>query len=190
MEFLKRFVAESPTEDDAKLEKRLADYEKKLDRLGIESEFLTLADFSKRFVLKHALIRSWYLILLAPFAVCGAILHFPAYQFGKLTAYSQTKKGYFDMASTVKLLTGLVLMPLTWLIFAGVLYFYSGWVIALLSIPFSFLCGYIALRSLEEIGDLRGWLNAITLFFLKREKFLRLLAERRSLFNKLNNAEK
>jgi hypothetical protein len=190
MEFLKNFVAEAPTEDDAKLEKRLAEYNKKLDRLGIGSEFLALADYSKRFVLKHALIRSWYLILLAPFAVFGAVLHFPAYQFGKFMAYSQTKKGFLDMASTMKLLTAMVLMPLTWLIFAGVLYFYFGWLIALLSIPVSFLCGYIALKSLEEIGDLNGWLKAISAFFLKREKFLRLLAERRSLFKQVKRVEK
>ena len=33
--------------------------EENLDRLGIESEFLDLADFSKKFVLKHAVLRSW-----------------------------------------------------------------------------------------------------------------------------------
>jgi glycerol-3-phosphate O-acyltransferase/dihydroxyacetone phosphate acyltransferase len=189
LEFLKKFLAEPANETDAKLEKRLAEYEKNLDRLGIESEFLTLADFSRKFVLKHALIRSWHLLLLAPLAVFGAILHFPAYQIGKFLAYLQIKKGFFDMASTMKLLTAMVLMPLTWLIFAGVLYFYFGWLVALFSIPFSFLCGYVALRVLEEIGDLSGWFNAISAFFLKREKFLRLLAERRSLFEKLNKAE-
>lgn len=189
LEFLKKFVAEAPAETDAKLEKRLAEYNKKLDQLGIGSEFLALADFSKRFVLKHAVLRSWHLILLAPLAVFGAILHAPAYNFGKLTAYSQTKKGHYDMASTVKLLTGLVFMPLTWLIFAALLYFYFGWLMAVVSIPFSFLCGWVALRSLEEIGDLRGWMKAITAFFLKREKFLRLLAERRTLFEKLNKSE-
>jgi len=190
LEFLKKYVSDAPTEDDAKLERRLAEYNKNLDKLGIESEFLALADFSKKFVLKHAFLRSWHLILLAPFAIFGAILHFPVYQFGKFMAYSQTKKGFYDMASTVKLLTGLVFIPLTWLIFAGVLYIYFGLPVALLSIPFSFLCGYVALRTLEEIGDLRGWLKAISAFFLKREKFLRLLAERRNLFEKLNKADK
>ena len=94
------------------------------------------------------------------------------------------------MASTVKLLTGLVFIPLTWIVFAVVLYFYFGWVIALLAIPFSFLCGYVALRSLEEIGDLNGWLKAISAFFLKREKFLSLLAERRVLFEKVSKNER
>jgi len=93
------------------------------------------------------------------------------------------------MASTAKVLAGLVLMPLTWLLFAAVLYFYYDWLIALLSIPFSFLCGYITLRSLEEIAELSGWLKAISLFFLQREKFLRLLAERRNLFEKLKDSK-
>ena len=190
LEFLQKFVAEPPTETDEKLEKRLAEYDKKLDRLGVESEFLALAGFSKRFVLKHALLRSWYLLLFAPLAIFGTILHFPAYQTGKFLAFLQTKKGDLDMASTVKVLVNMILMPLTWLVFAAVLYFYFGWLAALLSIPFSFLCGYIALRSLEEIAELSGWLKAISLFFLQREKFLRLLAERRDLFEKLNKVEK
>jgi 1-acyl-sn-glycerol-3-phosphate acyltransferase len=190
LEFLQKFVAEPATETDEKLEKRLAEYDKKLDRLGIESEFLTLADFSKRFVLKHALIRSWYLILFAPLAIFGVILHFPAYQTGKFLAFLQTEKGDFDVVSTVKVFVNMILMPLTWLVFAVVLYFYFGWLAALLSIPFSFLCGYVALRSLEEIAELIGWFKAISLFFLQREKFLRLLAERRNLFEKLNKSKK
>ncbi len=187
LDFLQKFIAEPPTEADEKLEKRLAEYDKKLDKLGIESEFLALAEYSKRFVLKHAFLRSWYLILLAPLAIFGTVLHFPAYQISKFLAYLQTKKGDFDMASTMKVLSGIVLMPLTWIILAVILYFYFDWQIALVSIPFSFLCGYVALRSLEEIIDLSGWLKAISLFFLKREKFLRLLAERRLLFEQVKS---
>ncbi|MCU0238039.1 MAG: lysophospholipid acyltransferase family protein [Pyrinomonadaceae bacterium] len=187
LEFLQKFVSESPTEDEVKLKKRLVEYNKNLNKLGIESEFLGLADLSKWFVLKQAFWRSWYLLLLSPLAIFGTILHIPAYYIGKIIGYTQTKKGDYDMASTVKLLAGLVLMPLTWIILAVILNYYFDWKIALLSIPFSFLCGYIALRSIEEIIDLNGWLNAITAFFFKREKFLRLLAERKDLFEKLSN---
>jgi glycerol-3-phosphate O-acyltransferase / dihydroxyacetone phosphate acyltransferase len=180
-ELLQKFVAENSTESDAKLEKRLAEYNEKLDKLGIESEFLVLAELSKRFVLKETFLRSWYLFFLAPLALFGVILHFPAYQIGKIFGYFQNKKGDFDMTSTVKFLSGLVFIPLSWLILAVVLYFYFGWKIALVSIPFSFLCGYIAIRTLEEIEELRGWFKAILLFFRKREKFLRLLVERKEL---------
>jgi glycerol-3-phosphate O-acyltransferase / dihydroxyacetone phosphate acyltransferase len=180
-DLLQQFVAENSTEPDAKLEKRLAEYNEKLDKLGIESEFLVLAELSKRFVLKEAFLRSWYLFLLAPLALFGIILHFPAYQIGKVFGYFQNKKGDFDMTSTMKFLSGLVFIPLSWLIFASVLYFYFGWKLSVISIPFSFLCGYISIRMLEEIEELRGWFKAILIFFGKREKFLRLLVERKAL---------
>jgi glycerol-3-phosphate O-acyltransferase / dihydroxyacetone phosphate acyltransferase len=180
-ELLQKFVAENPTESDVKLEKRLAEYNRKLDKLGIESEFLVLAELSKQFVLKQAFLRSWYLFFLAPLALFGVILHFPAYQIGKVFGWFQNKKGDFDMTSTVKLLSGLVFIPLSWLVLAVVLYFYFGWQIAVVSLPISFLCGYIAIRTLEEIEELRGWFKAILLFFGKREKFLRLLVERKEL---------
>jgi hypothetical protein len=44
-----------------------------------------------------------------------------------------------------------------------------------------FICGYIALYSLEELSELRGWAKAIWFFLSKREKFLRLYVERREL---------
>lgn len=185
LDILQKFLAEPQNQDDEKLEKRLAEYNKNLNKLGIESEFLALADVSKQFVLKQAFLRSWYLILLAPLVIIGTILHFPAYKLCGVIASFEVKKGHFDMASTIKALSGLVLMPLTWIILAMILDYFFGWKIALISIPFSFLCGWVALRSLEEISELRGWLKAITVFFLKREKFLRLLAERKSLFEKL-----
>ena len=168
-ELLQKFVAENPSESDAKLAKRLAEYDEKLDKLGIDSEFLVLAELSKRFVLKEAFLRSWYLFFLAPLALFGIILHFPAYQIGKIFGWFQNKKGDYDMTSTVKFLSGLVFIPLSWLILAGFLDFYFGWKIAILSIPLSFLCGYIAIRMLEEIEELRGWFKAI-LFFLENAK--------------------
>jgi 1-acyl-sn-glycerol-3-phosphate acyltransferase len=183
---LQKFVAESSGAEE-NLEKRLAEYDKKLSEHGIEPEFLALARYSKWFIFRQALRRLWRLLIFAPLAVSGAVLHFPAYQICRFLAFLQTRKGDFDMASTVKVLAGIVLMPLTWLIFAGALYFYFGWRAALVSFPFSFLCGYVALRTLEEIAELSGWTQAILLFIRRREKFLRLLAEQRRLFEKVKS---
>lgn len=188
--FLQSFVAESFGKDDTELRKKLADYDKKLDELGIESEFLALARYSKRFVLKQAVVRYWFLILLSPAAFVGALLHFPAYQLCKFLAFLQTRKNDFDMASTIKVLAGMIFMPLTWTVSAGVLYFYRDWKSALVSIPISFLCGYAALRTLEEIEEMRGWINAIRVFFSRREKFLRLLAESRNLHEQIKEKVK
>jgi hypothetical protein len=187
---LQKFVAEQRGASGENLEKRLVEYDKRLDEHGIESEFLALAQYSKWFILRQALRRLWKLLIFSPLAALGAILHFPAYQICKFLAFLQTRKGDFDMASTVKVLASIVLMPLTWVVFAGVLSFYFGWQTALISIPFSFLCGYVALRTLEEIAELRGWAKAILLFIGKRDKFLRLLAERGRLFEKVNLSKK
>ena len=190
LEFQQRFIAETADESKEELEKRLAEYDRRLDRFGIESEFLELSKFSRGFIFRQALVRSWWLLLAAPVAFVGAVLHFPAYQIGKFLAYLETRKGNFDMASTVKVISGLVLMPLTWIAVAVILYFYFGWLTALVSIPLSFLCGYVALRMLEEIEEMRGWTRAILLFIRKRKEFLRLLAERKNLFEKISGESK
>jgi hypothetical protein len=117
------------------------------------------------------------------------LLHFPAYQICKFLALRQTRKGDLDMASTVKVLAGIVLMPVTWIGLALVLYFYFGWLAALISIPLAFLSGYVALLTLEEISELSGWGRAILLFVGRREAFLRLLAERRKLQEALKAKE-
>jgi glycerol-3-phosphate O-acyltransferase / dihydroxyacetone phosphate acyltransferase len=186
LEFQKRYVADgSDVEGDNQLKKRIHDYDEKLEGLGLEPEHLSLAKLTRGFVVKQALIQTWVLVLLFPLALFGTILHFPAYQLSKLTTYLFTRHGEDDIASTVKVLAGIVYFPLTWLIAAFILYFLSGWPLALASIPFSFLSGYIALYSLEEIAEMSGWARAIWVFLTKKEKFLRLFVERKELYESL-----
>ena len=93
------------------------------------------------------------------------------------------------MASTVKVLAGIVFMPLTWLIAAGVVYYFwpSAW--AWLAIPAGFLVGYTALYTLEEFEEARGWAKGIWLFLTKRDRFLRLYVERRTIQNALRQLQ-
>ena len=79
----------------------------------------------------------------------------------------------------------MLFMPLTWLIVAGLVWYFVGWPWAIVSIPASFLCGYAALYSLEEATEMRGWARAVWLFLTQREKFLRAYVERRELFDQL-----
>ncbi|MEO8573827.1 MAG: lysophospholipid acyltransferase family protein [Pyrinomonadaceae bacterium] len=184
LDFLKNYVGEVGTnvsKADSELAARLRDYDAQLNSFGIEPQHLSLAELTQSFVVYRALVQTWVLILLAPFALFGAILHAPAYQLCKLVAYLYSRHGADDVASTVKVLAGMLFVPFTWLVTAGVLYFLSGWQLALASIPFSFLCGYAALYSLEEIAEMRGWAKAIWLFLTRKEKFLRLFVERREL---------
>lgn len=192
--FLKTYISDklderyAPKKRDENLEKRIASYEKKLRELEIEPENLSLVSHSFWYVFRHFLVRVWVLLVFAPISIFGIILHFPAYQLGKFIANRNKKHGADDIVSTVKILAAMVFMPLTWIIFAAILYFvWDFWWLAILSIPFAVFSGYTAMRSLEEIEDLRGWFHAIKLFYLKREKFLQLLVERRSLHEALEN---
>ena len=185
LHFLKNYIAESSSGNfpsaDPELGPRLRDYGRRLDALGIDPQHLSLANLTRGFVAYRAFVQTWVLILLSPLALFGVILHAPAYQLGKLVSYLYSRHGADDIASTVKVLAGMVFIPLTWIVTGVVLYFLSGWQLALASIPFSFLCGYLALYSLEEFAEMRGWAKAIWLFLTRKEMFLRLFVERREL---------
>jgi glycerol-3-phosphate O-acyltransferase/dihydroxyacetone phosphate acyltransferase len=183
LEFKKRYVGESST---AALERKLHEFDSKLANFGIGPEHLSLANLDREFVIRQAVFQTWALVMLLPLSIFGTILHFPAYQLTKLTAYLFSRHGADDIASTVKVLAGMVFFPLTWLIAAAVMYFLSGWQMALTSIPFSFVAGYIALYSWEEGTEMSGWGMAIWRFLTQKEKFLRLYVERKELFNSLS----
>ena len=188
-EFLKRYasegVAKNKESDDEELKKRIADYEKKLGEFNIEPENLSLTEHSFWYVFRHFLFRVYLILIFLPIALFGAILHFPAYQLCRILAFYHTHHGVDDIVSTVKVLAAMVFMPLTWLVFAAFSYYFWGWRDALVSFPLSIVSGYVAMRTLEELEDLRGWFRAIRLFYLKRKTFLQLLTERRALHEAL-----
>lgn len=193
--FMKSFISDRLDErytekkKDEKLEKRISNYERKLREIDIEPEKLSLTEHSFWYVFRHFLLRVWLLLIVAPVSILGIILHFPAYQACRILAYYYTNHGVDDIISTVKVLAAMVFMPLTWIILAVVLYFFWDWQIALISIPLAILSGYAAMKSLEEIEDLRGWFRAIRLFYLKRDKFMQLLVERRSLHQQIESGK-
>lgn len=189
LEFLQKFVIgtsdDTVNKEKKALREKLIDYDKKLDNHGIGPEHLSLAQFSRGSVIKQALLQIWPLVLLSPLAIAGAIIHYPAYRLCGKAADLYSKHDADDIASTVKVLAGMVFMPLTWLIVAGIVYYFLGWKSALLSMPLAFVCSYIALRALEETEELRGWAKAIWLFLTRREAFLRMFVERRELHQEL-----
>lgn len=190
-EFRKEFIKETTDgvneQADAKLRSKLREFDTKLNEFGIEPEHLSLARYSRKSVVREAFHFAWKLILLMPFALVGAVLHFPAYQLCRLFSRWYASHGADDAASTAKVLAGIVFMPLTWLIAAAIAFYFwrSPWV--LLVIPVAFLTGYAALYTLEEFEEARGWAKAIWLFLTKREKFLRRYAERREIHEELPN---
>lgn len=184
LEFLKSFVAGTDS-GGSELMRKVVEYDRKLDDFGLEPEHLSLAQFSRGGVVRQAIIQIWPLMLISPLALAGAIIHWPAYRLCGVVANRFSKHGADDVASTVKVLAGMVFVPLTWLIVAGIVLYFLGWEFALVSIPVSALCGYLAMYSQEEILELSGWARAIWLFLTRREAFLRMFIERRELQQQL-----
>jgi len=120
-------------------------------------------------------------VTLAPLAVVGAIIHSPAYFFSNLLGRIFKTHDTDVAGSSSTIIAALGLMPLTWLIVASIIWYFFGWQIALISIPLTILCGYIALYSSETLIDMRVWLKSAWLLFRQRALFLRLLVQRETL---------
>ncbi len=172
------------------LRRRIESYEEELRRIGLTPENLSLSRHSGWYVFRHFLLRTALLVALAPFAVVGAALHLPAYLLCALAARLFPKHGVDEIAPTVKIVAAIALMPLTWLVLTALAFYFRGWRAAAFAFPLSILCGYVALRSFEELHDMRGWFRAVLLLLRRRRLFLRLLIERRALRNEISRIEK
>ncbi len=192
--FLKLFVAETNGLDNSpltsQLHKKIVEYDRKLDENRIRPEHLSLAMFRRREVVNQAILLSLPLVILLPPAIVGAVLHYPAYRLCGFAAGRMSRHGADDIASTVKVLAGMVFFPLTWLTSAAAVSYFLGWKSGLLTMPLAAACGYVALRVSEEAAELSGWARAIWLFFTRREAFLRMFVERRDLQERLLELER
>ncbi|MDQ3907289.1 MAG: 1-acyl-sn-glycerol-3-phosphate acyltransferase [Acidobacteriota bacterium] len=169
----------------ARLRERLRRFEEELGGFGVRPENLAVLAHSRSDVLRHFIVRWLVVALLSPLAVFGALLHLPAYLVATFVSRRFRRHGIDEIAPTVKIIAAIILVPLTWLLFATAVYLWLGWRAALASLPVSILCGYVAVRSLETLYDLRGWFRAALLLARSRHKFLRLLLERRALHREM-----
>lgn len=189
-EFVRRFL-ESPEEartGSLKTEEitgLVSGYKKKLRELGLEPENLSLSKHPFWYAFQHFFVRVGILLAVFPFSAAGFLLHLPAYQIGKFLGNRYSQHGADDIVSTVKIIAGIVLMPLTWVLTGAIVWWFFGPAAGFLAIPLAAVSGYAAMKSLEALTDMRGWFRAVFLFFRRREIFLELLLERRDLHRKL-----
>ncbi|HEX8474607.1 MAG TPA: 1-acyl-sn-glycerol-3-phosphate acyltransferase [Pyrinomonadaceae bacterium] len=173
-----------------RLRKRINRYEEELRRIGITPDALSISAARRGDVAHHFLFRIAILVLLSPFVAVGALVHLPAYALSILLAWRFKTHGPDTIESTVKILAATFLMPLTWIAVAVWIYLQYGWLPAALSLPLVVVCGYVALRTLEELYDMRGWLKAVLILLRRRGLFLRLLLERRILHHEIGQLVK
>ena len=163
------------------LVRRIHQYEEELEQAGLEDpRDLSTATVSKHASLSHLLTRGLVFLLLAPLALAGAVLHYPAYT---LAGYLATKfsASYDDVLSTFKIVASLLLFPLTWLVLAAVAYLLFGWWGVLAALTLAPAAGYTALRFSEEFDRFVAGARAVLFFVRQRRFFTRLLDERRAI---------
>lgn len=176
-----KLIDENEPEKMRRLSEKIRRYESELSESGVTAESLSVLQHPTLYVLRYLVLRVLLLILLAPLAVVGAIIHSPAYVFANFIGLMFRTHGADAAGSTYKILAACALMPLTWLIVSIIVWWFFSWQMALLSIPLTILCGYVALRSSETLIDMRIWIKSFWLLLRQRALFLRLLLRRETL---------
>ncbi len=166
-----------------KLEVRMSRFEEELDLAGVDPDDLSAPE-STVSVFKHLISRVvMFLLLLGP-AVVGAVVHYPAYRLGGYLA-TRISKQYEDVISTVKILSAMLLFPITWMIVIAVSWRFLGWEWALIAAVVIPIAGYLAIKFFEGIDNFLGGMRALVFFLMRRRFFVRLLAERRAIRNEI-----
>lgn len=163
------------------LNAKITRYEVDLKASGLSTESLSILQHPTWYVFRYLILRLLFLLAFAPLAIVGAVIHSPAYVFSNLLGRIFKTNDTDVAGSSSTIIASLVLMPLTWILVASIVWFFFDWQIAVLAIPVAILCGYIALRSSETLIDMRVWLKSAWLLFRHRALFLRLLVQRKVL---------
>jgi ABC-type multidrug transport system fused ATPase/permease subunit len=117
-----------------------------------------------------------FLLMLGP-AIIGMLTHYPAYKLGGYLA-TRISRDSDDVISTVKIVSAMLLFPLTWLVFAVLGYLYFGWIVAVLALVVIPFAGYVAIVFFEELDKSIAGVRVLMFFLVRRRFFVRLLAER------------
>ena len=167
------------------LDAKVTRYESDLKASGLTTESLSILQHPTWYVFRYLVLRLIFLIVFAPFAIVGAMIHSPAYVFSNLMGRFFKTHDTDVAGSSSTIIASLGLMPLTWVVVASVVWYYFGWQIAFVSTAATVVCGYIALRSSETLIDMRVWLRSAWFLFRQRALFLRLLVQRDTLHKEI-----
>jgi glycerol-3-phosphate O-acyltransferase/dihydroxyacetone phosphate acyltransferase len=174
-----RVLREQAPERLTKLEVRMTRFEEELSQAGVDPDDLS-PPTSTLDVFTHLITRVLVFLLLVIPATLGALVHYPAYRLGGYLA-TRFSKNDDDVVSTVKIMSAMLLFPLTWLAVAAVGYKLEGWTLALVGAIAIPLAGYLAIRFFEELDKFMGGVRALAFFLMRRRFFVRLLAERKAI---------
>jgi len=166
-----------------RLEMRMLRFEEELKQAGMDTEELAPPGSTVKVFASIARRSTQFLLLLGP-ALIGSVVHYPAYKLGGFLA-TRISRDAEDVISTVKIISAMLLFPLTWLIVTVLVYMAFGWIAAVLALIVVPLSGYVAIVFFEELDRSIAGVRVLTYFLLHRRFFVRLLAERKAIRNEI-----
>ncbi len=177
-----RLREEAPAEVRA-LTERLAVYEKDVAALGLDIDHPPGEVLSAGLILRVGLGSILTLLILAPLALLGTLIHYPAYRFvGHLSR--RFSGGEDDLLATIKVLGSLLFFPLSWGIVALVAFLLGyGLGVALGLGLLAPLSGVIALNFWERFEGLAGGARIAWVWLTRRSVLERLSAERKAIYD-------
>ena len=162
-----------------RLELRMLRFEAELSQAGVDTDELSPPASTMRVVTAIVRRSILFLLMLGP-ALIGTITHYPAYKLGGYLA-TRLSRDSDDVISTIKIISAMLLFPLTWIILTVLGYALFGWLVALLALVVIPFCGYAAIIFYEELDKSIAGLRVLTFFLVERRFFVRLLAERNAI---------
>lgn len=165
----------------AALESRILRYEEELKQAGFDDpRLLSPSTISKHASIARLMMSVVVFVLLAPVALAGVALHYPAYRLAGFFARKFSQESD-DVVSTIKIIAAMLLFPLTWLAVAAFLWVWVDWWLGVLAFFLTPIVGYAALRFLEEFDRFIGGTRSLVFFITERRFFRHLLSERRAI---------
>jgi 1-acyl-sn-glycerol-3-phosphate acyltransferase len=174
-----RVLRERAPERLRRLEVRMTRFEEELNQAGVDADDLSPPK-STTDVFTHLLTRVVLFLLLVGPATVGVVVHYPAYRLGGYLA-TRFSRDDDDVISTVKIMSAMLLFPLTWIVIGAAGYEAEGWTLALFALIVIPGTGYLAILFFEGLDRFLGGLRALAFFLVRRRFFVRLLAERKAI---------
>jgi len=166
-----------------RLETRMMRFEEDLNQAGVDPEELSPPGSTSRVLVAIVRRLTQFLLMLGP-ALIGTVTHYPAYKLGGLLA-TRLSRDSEDVISTIKIISAMLLFPLTWIVLTVLAYFFSGWLLAVVVLVVVPFCGYLAIVFYEELDKSIAGLRVLMFFLVRRRFFVRLLAERNAIRNEI-----
>jgi 1-acyl-sn-glycerol-3-phosphate acyltransferase len=172
-------VQERQPERLRRLELRMLRFEEELNQAGVDPDELSPPTSTVKVFTTIVRRSILFLLMLGP-AIIGTLAHYPAYKLGGYLA-TRISRDSDDVISTVKIVSAMLLFPLTWIVFAVLGYLYFHWIVAVLALLVIPFAGYVAIVFFEELDKSIAGVRVLMFFLVRRRFFVRLLAERNAI---------